>query len=55
VVRNQLRRRVREILRRDVLPCLRTVDLVVRAKRSAYTAPFAALRAELTAATARIA
>jgi len=55
VARNQLRRRVREILRRDVLPRLPTVDLVVRAKRSAYAAPFTALRAELTAATARIA
>jgi ribonuclease P protein component len=55
VARNQLRRRVREILRRDVLPLLPTVDLVVRAKRSAYAAPFAALRAELTDAAARIA
>ena len=48
--RNRLRRRLREILRRDVLHHLPPVDLVVRAKRSAYTASFAVLRAELTAA-----
>jgi len=55
VARNRLRRRLREILRRDVLPHMPSVDLVVRAKRAAYAAPFAALRAELTDATARIA
>lgn len=48
--RNRLRRRLREILRRDVLEHLPPVDLVVRAKRSAYAASFAVLRAELTAA-----
>lgn len=46
--RNRLRRRLREILRRDVLRNLPPIDLVVRAKRSAYTASFAVLRAELT-------
>ena len=48
VARNRLRRRLREILRRDVLPQLPPIDLVVRAKRAAYAATFAALRAELT-------
>jgi len=48
--RNRLRRRLREILRRDVLRKLPSVDLVIRAKRSAYTASFAVLRAELTGA-----
>ena len=48
VARNRLRRRLREILRRDVLPQLPPIDLVIRAKRAAYAAPFAALRAELT-------
>jgi RNase P protein component len=45
-----LRRRLREILRRDVLPLpqLPPIDLVIRAKRATYAAPFAALRAELT-------
>ena len=50
VARNRVRRRLREILRRDVLRILPSVDLVVRAKRSAYSASFAVLRAELTAA-----
>ncbi|OLC86815.1 MAG: ribonuclease P protein component [Gemmatimonadetes bacterium 13_1_20CM_4_66_11] len=50
VARNRLRRRLREILRRDVLGTLPAVDLVIRAKRSAYTASFAVLRAELTGA-----
>ncbi len=50
VARNRVRRRLREILRRDVLRRLPAIDLVVRAKRSAYTATFAALRAELTGA-----
>ncbi len=54
VARNRLRRRVREILRRDVLANLPPVDLVVRAKRSAYTVSFAVLRAELTAAATRV-
>jgi len=47
VARNRLRRRLREILRRDLLRNLPAVDLVIRAKRSAYAAPFAVLRAEL--------
>jgi ribonuclease P protein component len=50
VSRNRLRRRLREILRRDLLRNLPAVDLVIRAKRSAYTASFAVLRAELTGA-----
>lgn len=54
VARNRLRRRIREILRRGPLDTLPPVDLVVRAKRSAYAAPFAVLRAELTDAVARV-
>ena len=50
VARNRVRRRLREILRRDVLRNLPAVDLVIRAKHSAYTASFAVLRAELTGA-----
>ncbi|PYO36063.1 MAG: ribonuclease P protein component [Gemmatimonadetes bacterium] len=55
VARNRLRRRLREVLRRGPLLTLPPVDLVVRAKRTAYAASFAVLRAELTEATARIA
>jgi len=55
VARNRLRRRLRELLRRDPLRTLPPVDLVVRAKRTAYAASFADLRAELTEAARRIA
>ena len=54
VARNRLRRRLREILRRNPLATLPVVDLVVRAKRAAYAAPFAALRADLTESVTRI-
>ena len=54
VARNRLRRRLREILRRDVLPSLAPVDLVIRPRRAAYAAVFAVLRAEMTEAARRI-
>ena len=54
VARNRLRRRLREILRRYPVASLPAVDLVVRAKRAAYAAPFAQLHAELTACVTRI-
>jgi ribonuclease P protein component len=54
VARNRVRRRLREIARRGPLARLPPVDLVVRARRPAYTAAFAALRADLTDALARI-
>jgi len=54
VARNRLRRRLREILRRGVLSQLPAVDVIVRAKRAAYAAPFAVLRAELTGSVTRI-
>ncbi|HEX6939246.1 MAG TPA: ribonuclease P protein component [Longimicrobiales bacterium] len=51
VERNRLKRRLREILRRFVLPRLSAtgsnVDVLVRARREAYGAAFAELRAEL--------
>ena len=54
VARNRLRRRVKEILRRDALAVLPAVDLVVRAKRGAYAVPFATLRAELVDLVGRV-
>ena len=54
VARNRLRRRLKEILRRYPVASLPVVDLVVRAKRTAYAAPFAQLRTELTASVTRI-
>ncbi len=54
VARNRLRRRVKEILRRDALPSLPAVDLVVRPKRTAYAVSFATLRAELADLVSRV-
>lgn len=51
VERNLLKRRLREILRRVVLPRLEAagldVDVLVRARRDAYTAAFEELKTEL--------
>lgn len=51
VDRNLLKRRIREIARRDLLPRLKeggvTVDLLVRTRREAYDAGFDELRSEL--------
>lgn len=55
VARNRLRRRLREIGRLEVLPrladCGRTVDLLVRARREAYDAPYHVLRDEVVRVT----
>src|SRR5256885_9989997 len=51
---NRLRRRLKEILRRYPVASLPIVDLVVRAKHTAYAAPFAQLRTELTTSVTRI-
>jgi ribonuclease P protein component len=45
--RNRLRRRLREIWRRDVQANQPAWDLMVRARREAYHASFDQLRAEL--------
>jgi ribonuclease P protein component len=47
VDRNQLKRRVREIVRVELLPHLPAVDLVIRARATAYEQLFAALATEL--------
>lgn len=51
VDRNLLKRRLREIARKDVLPGLGAAgtisDVLVRAKRTAYGVPYAVLRREL--------
>lgn len=47
VDRNRLKRRVRELVRVELLPSLRTgsaVDMVIRAEREAYRASFDQLR-----------
>jgi ribonuclease P protein component len=51
VARNLVKRRIREVLRIEVLPALSRrgcdVDVLVRARREAYDATFAQLRDEL--------
>lgn len=57
VARNRLKRRLREIVRREVLPDLDAaalrVDLLVRVRPEAYRADFDTLRAELRGWTER--
>jgi len=54
VARNRLRRRIKEMLRREALATLPSVDLVVRTKRVAYSAPPSSLRSELMDSVRRI-
>ena len=49
VARNRLRRRLREIWRREILPQQPATDLIIRARREAYEVPFAELRRQLLA------
>jgi ribonuclease P protein component len=55
VDRNRLKRRLRELGRREVLPCLRKaevpVDLLIRARKEAYETSFRQLRRELLEVT----
>ena len=54
VDRNRVKRRLREIVRLDMLPALPSVDLVVRALPSAYTATLAELRGQCMRACRRV-
>jgi ribonuclease P protein component len=47
VARNRLRRRLREIWRREVQPRQPAWDLVIKARREAYGASFEALEAQV--------
>jgi ribonuclease P protein component len=47
VDRNKLKRRLREIVRVQLLPTLPAVDLVIRSRPTAYEQPFAAIATEL--------
>lgn len=47
VARNRLRRRLREVARREILPTLPPLDVVIRARPPAYAADVPDLRAEL--------
>jgi ribonuclease P protein component len=55
VERNRLKRRLREIVRLDILPRIPgAVDIVVRAGPRAYDASYDVLRAELTTGVRRL-
>ena len=47
VARNRLRRRIREIWRREIMPTAGPCDVVIRARKEAYDAAFQPLREEL--------
>jgi ribonuclease P protein component len=47
VARNRLRRRLKELWRREVQGAAPAMDLLVRARREAYAASFAVLRSEM--------
>ena len=49
VARNRLRRRIREIWRRELQQHQPAWDLVIRARREAYAADFTTLREDLLA------
>lgn len=47
VARNRLRRRLRELWRREFQQRVPALDIVIRPRREAYRAPFAELRRDL--------
>ena len=49
VARNRLRRRLREVWRRELMSKVPAWDVVIRARKEAYRAGFASLRDELSA------
>lgn len=58
VDRNRLKRRLRELVRIELLPVLSdrsSTDIAIRARREAYGAPFAALRDDIVSVAARLA
>jgi ribonuclease P protein component len=58
VDRNRLKRRLRELVRIELLPVLThrpSTDIAIRARRECYAAEFAALRSEIVSVSARLA
>jgi ribonuclease P protein component len=47
VARNRLKRRLRELVRLHLLPDAPSADIVIRARREAYSASFDALSADV--------
>jgi len=54
VDRNRLKRRLREIIRQDVLPAERGLDIVVKTAPAAYAVAFDDLRTEVNGAMGRL-
>ena len=54
VNRNRLKRRLREIIRQDVLTADRGIDIIVKAAPGANAVPFADLRTEVTGVMGRL-
>ena len=54
VERNQLKRRLREIVRQSILQRIPSVDMIVRTRPEAYSATFASLERELLSGEAQI-
>ena len=54
VDRNRLKRRLREIIRQDVLPSEHGLDIIVKAAPSAYAVPFGDLRTEVNGVLGRL-
>lgn len=54
VARNLVKRRLREIVRQELLPHLAGADVLLRARPEAYAATAGALRADVCAARTRL-
>jgi hypothetical protein len=54
VARNQLKRRLRELVRTALLPGAPAADVVIRARREAYDAPFDGLAADVARAASQL-
>jgi len=55
VARNRLRRRLKEVWRRELMRAMPAWDVVIRARKEAYEARFGTLRDELRAWRAGVA
>jgi ribonuclease P protein component len=53
-LRNRLKRRLREVVRLDVLPLASAADFVFRAKTEAYTASFEQLQGDVMSGVRRV-
>ena len=54
VARNTLKRRLRELVRAQLLPRIGSIDVLVRARREAYAGSFDELKAEVERAAAAL-